>query len=195
MNKNIEERKKSMRFFKQPIEVSVGHDVLERAKSFSEKVAPTVGTRGVYMDTNQSDLRKIRHDHYVSKVGEEAVKQILQQLGRTIEGPDYEIYQGKQKSWDPDLWVDGVDLAVKTQTRESANKFGLSWTFQASRQRRDPILDKPDAWVCFVKFDPQKQQCCVYPPCQIKELEFGEPVLAKLKGTKKVVYAQRLPGL
>lgn len=184
-----------MRFFKQPIAVLVGHDVLERAKSFSEKVAPTVGIHGIYTDTNQSNLEKIRHDHYVSKVGEEAVKQVLQQLGKTIKGPDYEIYQGKQKSWASDLWVDGVDLAVKTQTKDLANRFGLSWTFQASRQRRDPILDKPDAWVCFVKFDQQKQLCDVYPPYQIKELEFGEPVLVKLKGTKKVVYAQKLPVL
>lgn len=184
-----------MRFFKQPIEVSVGHDVLQRAKSFSEKVAPTVGTHGIYIDTNQSNLRKIRYDHYVSKVGEEAVKQVLQQLGQTTKGPDYGIYQGKHKSWAADLCVDGVDLAVKTQTKELANRFGLSWTFQASRQRRDPILDKPDAWVCFVKFDEQKRQCLVYPPCQIKELEFGEPVLAKLKGTKKVVYVQKLPVL
>lgn len=184
-----------MRFFKQPIAVSVNHDVLEKAKSFSEKVAPTVGIRGIYTDTNQISLGKIRHDHYVSKVGEEAVKQVLQQLGKTIKGPDYQIYWGKQKSWSSDLWVDGVDLAVKTQTKELAIKFGLSWTFQASRQRRDPILDKPDAWVCFVRFDEQEQQCCVYPLYQIKELEFGEPVLAKLKGTKKVVYAQKLPVL
>jgi len=33
----------------------------------------------------------------------------------------------------------------------------------------------------------------VYPLFQIKELVFGEPMLAKLKGHKKVVYANTLP--
>lgn len=182
-----------MRCFTQAIALSIGNDVLGRAKDFAAKVAPTVGTAGLYLDTNQKNIAKIQHDHYVSKIGEEAVKQVFEGLGKQVHGPDYQIYQGKQKSWDSDLLVDGIDLAVKTQTKQRASQFGLSWTFQASRQRTDPILDQPEAWVCFVEFDEQHQQCCVYPAYQIKELVFGEPKLAKLKGTKKMIYAQTLP--
>jgi hypothetical protein len=35
--------------------------------------------------------------------------------------------------------------------------------------------------------------CWVYPACQIQELTLAEPRLARLKGEKKVVYAQDLP--
>jgi len=182
-----------MRFFNTIITVSVEIDAIRRAKEFSEKVVPTVGKQGIYTDTNQRNLQKIKHDHYVSKIGEEAVKQVFQQLSKAVRGPDYEIYRGSQKSWDADLYIDRVPLAVKTQTSNLAKKFGLSWTFQASRQRYDPILREPDSWVCFVEFDEEDMQCHVYPPYQIKELNFGEPKLDKLKGTKKVVYRENLP--
>ncbi len=183
-----------MRFFNQVLTVSVNAEVIARAKDFSVQVTPTVGTPGRgYKDANQSDLQKIQQDHFVSKVGEEAVKVVFQQLGKKVQGPDYQIYLSKQKSWDSDLYVDGVGLAVKTQTAVAAVRFGLSWTFQAGTYRRDPILTKPESWVCFVEFDERGQQCTVYPPHQIQELAFGEPKLDRLKGSKKVVYANTKP--
>lgn len=182
-----------MRYFSQVQITSIGDDVLAKAKKFAVNVAPTVGTDGVYTDTYQSNSRKIQQDHYVSKVGEEAVKHVYEGFGRNVQGPDYAVYKGKQKSWDADLRVDGIELAVKTQTKERASRFGLSWTFQASPQRKDPILDHPDAWVWFVEFDQENQQCCVYPAYQIKELTFGEPKIPKLRGLKKIVYAETLP--
>lgn len=183
-----------MRCFNQVFTVSVDARVIARAKDFSVQVTPTVGTPGSgYRDANQSDLQKIQQDHFVSKVGEEAVKVIFQQLGKKVQGPDYQVYLGKQKSWDSDLYVDGVALAVKTQTAGAAKRFGLSWTFQAGTHRRDPILSQPESWVCFVEFHERGQQCNVYPPHQIRELAFGEPKLDRLKGSKKVVYANAKP--
>lgn len=89
--------------------------------------------------------------------------------------------------------VNGIPLGVKTQTQEAAERFGLSWTFQWGQQRRDPVLLDPDAWVCFVLFAETLSHCWVYPACQIQELTLAEPRLARLKGEKKVVYAQDLP--
>ncbi|MEM9770568.1 MAG: hypothetical protein AAF889_03020, partial [Cyanobacteria bacterium P01_D01_bin.73] len=119
---------------------------------------------------------------------------IRHSLGLGFDCEGNEIYDAPQKSWDADLYVDSVPLAVKTQTQAMANRFGLSWTFQAGSQRgrRDPILDIPEAWVCFVKYDEAAQTCWVYAPRQIATLRFGEPKLAKLRGFKKVVYADRL---
>jgi hypothetical protein len=91
--------------------------------------------------------------------------------------------------------VDGLGLAVKTQATSLARKFGLSWTFQAGTYRKDPILNNPNAWVCFVEFNETTRQCRVFPPYQIKELTFGEPKLEKLRGSKKVVYAESLPAI
>lgn len=185
-----------MRCFNQITTVRVTVDAIARAKSFAIQVTPTVGTPGKgYKDTNQINLLKIQQDHFVSKVGEEAVKAVFQQFGKQIQGPDYQIYSGRQKSWDFDLSINGVGLAVKTQTAAAAAKFGLSWTFQAGIYRRDPIFDQPESWICFVKFDQSNQHCAVYPPYQIKELEFAEPKLAQLKESKKVVYAESLPAV
>jgi hypothetical protein len=183
-----------MRYFLTIQTFTMEASLLAKAQSFAKQVTPTVGAEGRgYRDTNQLDLKKIEQDHFTSKVGEEAVKLAFEKAGRTVRGPDYQIYAGKQKSWDSDLYIDGVALAVKTQTTALAKKFGLSWTFQAGAARRDPILDHAEAWVCFVEFNELTRKCRVFPPYQIKELTFSEPKLEKLKGSKKVVYAQGLP--
>ena len=183
-----------MRYFEQITSVSVGPNVVAKAAQFAAQVTPTVGTPGRgYGDSSQYNLQKIHFDHFVSKVGEEAVKEAFRLSGQSVRGPDYRIYESKGKSWDADLFVNGVGLAVKTQTAKNAVRYGLSWTFQAGRYRKDPILGQPEAWVCFVEFDEARKRCEVYPPYQISELTFGEPRLERLKGSKKVVYAASLP--
>ncbi|NEO84843.1 MAG: hypothetical protein F6J87_11400 [Spirulina sp. SIO3F2] len=183
-----------MRYFCQAVSVQLQAAVLIKARQFADQVTPTVGTPGRgYLDSHQPNLAKIHQDHFVSKVGEEAVKTVFERLSQQVKGPDYKIYSRNQKSWLADLQVEGVDLAVKTQRIESAYRFGLSWVFQAGSERCDPILSQPEAWVCFVMFD-QTQSCCtVYPPYQIKELQFDAPRLAHLRNSKRVVYAERLP--
>ena len=164
--------------------------VIEKAKKFAFDVVDTVN----YTDSNQINKVKIKDDHFISKVGEEAVKKVFVDLGKKVNGPDYTIYAQKQKSWAADLQIDGKDLAVKTMKKSAAYKYGLSWTFQSSSFRRDTILDKPNAWIVFVEVDdtdPTKP-CTVYSPCQMKELTLKDPVLPYLKGKKLVAYAKDL---
>lgn len=173
--------------------VTLEQSLVSKARDFAKQVTPTIGCPGRgYQDANQVNLQKIEHDHYVSKLGEEAVRTVFQQLNRRVWGPDYQVYQAAQKSWNADLLIDGIGLAVKTQTATSAKRFGLSWTFQAGVYRKDPILNHPDAWVCFVEVNDAIYHCRVYPPHQIKQLKFEEPKLDRLKGSKKVVYATSL---
>ncbi len=193
-----------MRYFQTIHRVGLSAEILALAEAFAQKVTPTVGTNGCgYQDSHQTDLAKIRQDHYVSKVGEAAVAIVFQYCGRQVQGPDYGIYHGRQKSWDADLYIDNIPLAVKTQTSTAAAKYGLSWTFQAGKYRQDPILATATAWVCFVEFNAGSNQepkpglgwCDVYPPYQIHELTFAAPRLAHLKDSKKVIYAEDLPYL
>ncbi|GHT14948.1 hypothetical protein AGMMS4956_13890 [Bacteroidia bacterium] len=86
---------------------------IDKARQFANDVVDTVD----YGDSNQFSKAKIKEDHFVSKLGEEAVKKVFETLDKQVEGPDYAIYSQKQKSWDADLKVDGVDLAVKTQKK------------------------------------------------------------------------------
>jgi hypothetical protein len=179
-----------MSTFRTPQTIRLPTEAVHRAKTFAEAVTDTVD----YRDSNQSRKRKIRDDHFVSKLGEEAVRIVFEARKCTVEGPDYEIYQGKQKSWVADLKVNALEVAVKTQRRSAANRYGLSWTFQDSPKRRDPILSMSEAWVCLVVYEDLKPdfECLVYPLRKIKQLIFEAPRLSQLAGKKQAVYLETL---
>lgn len=179
----------TMKLFTEPKTVKLSKDLIDLARKFAEEVVGTVN----YRDSNQYNIAKIKNDHFVSKLGEEAVKLVFEAFDKKVIGPDYTIYRGKAKSWDEDLSIEGVPLAVKTQKKSAALRYGLSWTFQSSGYRTDPILKSPNSWVCFVECDDKNgYDCKVFPPYQVKELNFRDPKLAYLIGKKKVVYAEDL---
>lgn len=178
-----------MKFYNNIITVELPEIIIVKARNFANAVVQTTN----YSDSNQFSAQKIKDDHFVSKLGEEAVKKAYSKYA-LVTGPDYSIYNPKNKSWNPDLYVNDVALAVKTQRRSIAQRYGLSWTFQCSSLRRDKILDEKDAWVCFVEYNDlhNAKPCLVYPAFQIKELIFKKPVLHKLVAHKLVVYAADL---
>jgi hypothetical protein len=179
-----------MATFREPQIVHLPTEAVERAAAFADSVIATVN----YRDSNQTVKQKIRDDHFVSKLGEEAAKFVFEARKCQVEGPDYKVYAGKGKSWEADLKVNDLDVAVKTQRRSAAQRYGLSWTFQDSPERRDPILDMPDAWVGFVVYEDLKEgyECLVYPLRKIKQLIFEAPRLSKLIGKKQAVYLETL---
>lgn len=179
-----------MATFKEPQTIQLPHTVVERATAFASAVVSTVN----YRDSKQTVKQKIQDDHFVSKLGEEAVKSVFEARDCTVIGPDYNVYAGKGKSWEADLKVNDLDVAVKTQRRSAAKRYGLSWTFQDSPERRDPILDLPNAWVCLVVFEDLKDgyECVVYPLRKIKQLIFEAPRLSRLVGKKQAVYLETL---
>ena len=176
--------------FRTPQTIRLSAEAVARATAFADSVTDTVN----YRDSNQDIKQKIRDDHFVSKLGEEAVRAVFEARDCIIEGPDYTIYTGKQKSWAADLKINELEVAVKTQRRSAAKRYGLSWTFQDSPERRDPILDTPNAWVCLVVYEDLKEgnECVVYPLRKIKQLIFEAPRLSKLVGKKQAVYLETL---
>jgi len=182
-----------MRIFTAPQIIILNSGQIAEARRFARAVVGTVD----YTDSHQANLRKIEDDHFVSKLGEEAARTVFEAFGAAVRPPDYAIYGGKQKSWEDDLTVNGVGLAVKTQKHSAAVRYGLSWTFQSSGVRRDPILRRPDAWVCFVECNDTIAgfPCRVFPPYQIRELTFRPPKLPRLAGKKQVVYAADVPAM
>lgn len=179
-----------MATFRTPQLVHLPPEIIARAQAFADGVTDTVS----YQDSNQHKRQKIHDDHFVSKLGEEAVRLVFEARQCVVEGPDYTIYPGKQKSWVADLKINALEVAVKTQRRSAANRYGLSWTFQDSPKRRDPILTMPEAWVCLVVYEDLKPdyECVVYPLRKIKQLIFEEPRLSRLVGKKQAVYLETL---
>ena len=176
--------------FRTPQFVHIPMGAVQRAELFAQAVSGTVD----YQDSHQIKKKKIHDDHFVSKLGEEAVRLVFEVRKCTVEGPDYFIYDRKQKSWSADLKINALDVAVKTQRRSAAKRYGLSWTFQDSPRRRDPILSMADAWVCLVVYEDLKpnHECLVYPLLKIKQLIFEAPRLTRLIGKKQAVYLETL---
>lgn len=179
-----------MSTFRKPQTVHLPPGAVTRASAFADAVIQTVD----YRDSRQTIKKKIRDDHFVSKVGEEAVRLVFEMRRCTVDGPDYTVYNRKQKSWVADLKVNTLEVAVKTQRRSTANRYDLSWTFQDSPERRDPILSTPDAWVCLVVYEDLRSdcECLVYPPRRIRQLIFEAPRLKRLIGKKQAVYLDTL---
>lgn len=176
--------------FKTPQVVYLTPEAVARAAAFAEAVLDTVN----YRDSNQSVKKKIHDDHFVSKLGEEAVCQVFIARDCQVKGPDYTIYASRQKSWAADLRINTLDVAVKTQRRSAANRYGLSWTFQDSPRRHDPILDMENAWICLVVYEDLEPDlmCMVYPLRKIKQLIFEAPRVSRLVGKKQAVYLETL---
>ncbi|MGA7193440.1 MAG: hypothetical protein WBW94_07380 [Anaerolineales bacterium] len=179
-----------MSAFQVPQTICLPKEAIDRANSFANAVIATVN----YQDSNQTTQQKIYDDHFISKLGEETVRSVFVARNCVVKGPDYKIYSGKQKSWSADLTINTLNIAVKTQRRSAAKRYGLSWTFQDSPERRDPILDMPEAWVCLVVYEDLKPdyECVVYPLRKIKQLIFEAPRLNRLIGKKQAVYLETL---
>jgi hypothetical protein len=73
--------------FKVPQVIQIPEDVKKRALDFARAVTSTVN----YVDSNQSIRKKIEDDHFVSKLGEEAVRILFESRECKVEGPDYSI--------------------------------------------------------------------------------------------------------
>jgi hypothetical protein len=179
-----------MSTFRTPQTVHLSLEAVSRARTFADAVIATVN----YGDSNQTVTKKISDDHFVSKLGEEAVKAVFESRNCIVEGPDYSIYSSRQKSWVADLKINELEVAVKTQRRSAAKRYGLSWTFQDSPERRDPVLSTPEAWVCLVVYEDLEPdyECMVYPLRKIKQLIFEPPRLKRLVEKKQAVYLETL---
>src|ERR1044071_4915640 len=108
-----------MSTFRKPQIVHLPGTAIARARAFAEAVTGTVN----YRDSNQTQKKKIEDDHYVSKLGEAAVRQVFEIRDCLVEGPDYMIYDEKRKSWAADLKINALDVAVKTQRRSAAKRY------------------------------------------------------------------------
>ena len=179
-----------MSTFRTPQMIHLPREFVARAQAFADAVTDTVD----YQDSNQTKKKKIRDDHFISKLGEEAVRLVFEARKCIVEGPDYSIYERQQKSWAADLKINAVEVAVKTQRRSAAKRYDLSWTFQDSPRRQDPILSMPEAWVCLVVYEDLNPhyECLVYPLRKIKQLIFEAPRLKRLVGKKQAVYLETL---
>jgi hypothetical protein len=110
------------------VKVVVSQQWLDKCRSFADRCAESNKAR--YASRGQSSLEKIIKDIYVGKVGECAAYEHKLASDLDCTEPDFNIYGARKKSYAADLLSSGNKLHVKTQSRESAAKYGTSWILQ-----------------------------------------------------------------
>ena len=146
---------------------------------------------------NQFNKDAMIHQVTTGKLGEWAVKMYLNNKPCKCTEPDMKIYDKYHKSFDADLTVDGVELHVKSQSSESARRFGTSWMFQFNgrgKGHRDPLITFATGLVAFVVVDFEQKMATLHGICEFDSIrdKLREPVKPALRDTKRCIYLEDL---
>lgn len=199
--------------FKKLIPATIPAKIVSKAYDYASNVIDTIN----YSDSNQSNKEKIKFDHFYGKIGEEAVRNVLLSIDiGPVSEPDYNIYTGKNKSWDKDLYIEEADtretipIGVKSQTNKSAKWTKLSFILQNSSKRKDDTLNNDKDIIIPVFIISEKNGkdiirevysgnafkmlfsdilCYVFPPLYIKNIKYGTMAKKEIIG-KNVFYAK-----
>ena len=172
---------------------------MKRAEDFAIKKSVT--TEKIYRARRQSNSAAIIAQSVIGHMGEIATYKFLTESGFSCSEPNDEIYTKGKNFIRPDFNCEQYHIHVKSQSVQSANKYGTSWTFQKSSTRgrfrhQDPILTPwkvkdHDMLACCI-CDPKTATVSILACLQIYLIHqnnlFEDPVLNKLKGLKKVIY-------
>jgi len=109
---------------------TISTDIYTKCTAFAKSSVASSSEK--YARRNQFDVEKIVKDIRNGKIGEEGVYSLMLDKFPKLSTPDHNIYDKKNKSWDPDLKDEesNIRIAVKSQDFESAITFGESWVFQ-----------------------------------------------------------------
>lgn len=135
------------------IDVLIPQEWIDRCEQFSLACAQTNVSR--YRTRGQMSIDKIVSDIFVGKMGECAVYLHKISLGVICTEPDFSIYKGRKKSYDADLTSGNDKIHVKTQSLNSATKYGTSWILQSKEGDMDKLFkfrtEKDKAALCVMK--------------------------------------------
>lgn len=140
---------------------TISPEIYEKCSKFATASISTSADK--YARRNQLDEGKIYKDIRNGKIAEQFTFLKISPIIAGLTEPDYNIYEKKDKSWDPDLKDINSDfrLAVKSQDIESALHFGESWVFQFGKYDYDEdIFTKninPNSYVSFVLLNVAKR--------------------------------------
>jgi hypothetical protein len=183
----------------------ISQDILDKCLTFAKSSVNTSSDK--YARRNQFDVEKIVKDIRNGKVGEEAVYEKISAIYPQLSKPDHQIYDKKNKSWDPDLKdaASTMRLAVKSQDIESAIAFGESWVFQFNDGKKYDCdtgifgatsISDSNHFVSFVALNVPKRTGIIKAVVKVRWLHdkklFKEMKKQALRGNKVAVYYEDL---
>jgi hypothetical protein len=143
-----------------------------------------------------------------SKVVEEANYAQLISYLPNLSSPDWNIYEDKNKNWDPDLSDKTLDpaikIGIKSQRVEIGDKFGVSWIFEFRAGKNYDVdrgvfgeeAKKPGHFICFNSIDMMGKRGelkAIVAVSTLHELKLFEAVkIESLQNNKVAVYLDSL---
>lgn len=160
--------------------------MLKACSDFADKRMQ--GSEALYRARGELNSAKIKQDIINGAMAEHAVQQYLVAKGLQASAPDLAIYKGRQKSFSADITAADKKFHVKSQTKDSADKYGLSWLFQ----EQDKILTLPgeNSFLVLCMVDGEE----VHIKAIINEVVLSEanivskPKIGRYANTKKAIY-------
>lgn len=182
----------------------IDKEAFEKCAAFAKVSVDTSADK--YAKRNQFNVAKIMDDIRNGKLAEEMVYQKISKIYPELSKPDYNIYEKKQKSWDPDLKEPNVPLriAVKSQDIKSEIAFGRSWVFQGGIGKKfdtdKGIFGEEDTnhYVCFVSLNVPKHSGTLRAIVKVKWLHDNglfKPMQLLHLSSKQAVYYEDLEKL
>lgn len=180
------------------IDVLIPQEWIDKCEQFSLACAQTNINR--YRSRGQTSIDKIVSDIYTGRLGEVGVYLHKISLGIPCSEPDFSIYEGKKKSYAADLTSGNDKIHVKTQSLNSATKYGTSWILQAKQGDSDKLFkfrtDNDKAVLCVIK---SKNEVTILAEVSINWLFSNdlieEPKVPFFIGTKKAIYWDKVKEL
>jgi hypothetical protein len=159
--------------------IRVDSSTADRCREFAADCAVT--NLAAYKRRNQGNIEKITEQILTGKLCEFAVSILL-----GCDEPDLKIYAAKDKSYDADLSSDGRNIHVKGQSRDSASRYGVSWSFSVW----DKLIKTPDPkdYIALCVID--RTDVEFYGLHQMVDITpiLGMPKLPQLWSSKRVLY-------
>lgn len=149
-------------------------------------------SEALYRSRGEAFTEKMVEDIVTGCVAEFAVYAYLVSKGYNCSKPDLDIHPTGSKSYSADLTFDGNYIHVKSQTKESADRYGQSWLFQ----EEDKALALPSetgyGFFCIVDGLNVTIKASVYLIDILEKEAIGRPKIMRYGHTKKAIYLEQL---
>lgn len=146
------------------------------------------GSGKLYGQRGEPRHDKIIDDIRIGAMAEIAAYRAVKDKVKELSFPDFKIYDKKNKSFDADLTGEGVRFHVKSQSLESAKKYGSSWLFQ----KRDKLLNAPGGDEFFIFCIVTGLEVEIKGIVSVSELVMKdlvkEPKVWRYRNTKRAIY-------
>lgn len=164
--------------------VKLSDALIKKCEEFA--VERITGSKSLYTYRGETRKDKMIEDVIIGTLGEWAVEAHISSMGYDCTEPDMKIYEKRRKSFSADLYVDDIEVHVKSQGVISAKRYGHSWLLQ----KHDKIVSDPqdNQIFAFTKVDLKAKEVDILGYCWAKDMEYGECKVWSYRKTKVAIY-------